>query len=150
MTLVEELVWKMLRKIRVLIVQDAVGSLEELSVLLEQKYECSLTRASSALEVGEFLRTEKYDVVFMTPTLAHGETADVIRAMRQFRPGTPVVIIGGKKDADRMVEASSAGLVGLVQTPLSADSLQQVFNAFRIPARSTDEATSSLSNPIPA
>jgi len=139
MTPVEELVWKLIRPTRILIVESADGDLSSLSTALESGYECVLDSAQTVAKALERLAQWKYDVVFVAPVLADGTAADIMRAIRFSRPPTPVVLIGSKSDADRVLEVAGSGFIGLVQRPLTEDTVQQVFSAYRIPARSRAE-----------
>lgn len=140
MSHVEELVWKLLRQTRILLVEARPGSLAGLAATLENLYECEIERAATAYDVHSFLAVKEFGVVFVASDVGIAFT-EVLHAVKETRPTTPVVLVREPKGVYPLELFTEAGFFGVMQAPFTADTLHQVFGAFRIAARSRLGAT---------
>lgn len=134
MSHVEELVWKLLRQTRILLVEARSGSLADLASSLEALYECDIEHASTAYDVRTSLAVKEFGIVFVASDVGIAFT-EVLHAVKETRPNTPVVLVRESKGAYPLELFTEVGFFGVMRAPFTVDALQQIFGTFRIAAR---------------
>lgn len=137
MSTVDELLEKLIRPAKVLLVEDDVDAAEGFVSWLTGYYECELDwakRGEDAIQMIE--RSEKpYDIAFIDLLLPDVSGVEVLRAFKKRMPEVPAVIVTGAASSTLALEAAALGIVGLFSKPVSVDALRNVFNVYKIRMR---------------
>lgn len=136
MTTVDEMMVRLFKPPRILIVQDASTPVEQ---LLHRDYECSVDTTDGGDAAIRFLQDRRYDLVLIDIGLLNGTSRKVIQASQRFCPGTPVVVLK-IAEVDLIEIVSGDGPLTVLAKPLTSDLLQTLFRVFKIKARTREIA----------
>lgn len=147
MSPVEELLSKLIRKVKLLYVEDEEDVASVLRNALYAKYECSVDIARDGEEAVDCLNRNKYDLILLDLVLkpsARGvpmNGVDVFRYIKKVAPATPVVAVTGYIGSELASEASKCGVISFVHKPFTIDDFDDVFNLFKLRARTKEDET---------
>lgn len=136
MTSVDELLVRLFRPPRVLVVLDKPDSVE---AMLRRNYDCEVDTARNGREASNLLSSRKYDLVLVDFVLLNGTSQAVLKVAQEHCPDVPVV-------ATKVSEAcfddvmKSAMPVTLLNEPVTFNAIQHLFRVFKIKARTHEIA----------
>lgn len=137
MSAVDELLAKLIRPARVLLVEDDVDAAEPFVQWLTNYYECELHWVKDGESAIQFVEStgDPLDIVFIDLVLPRASGVDVLRVLKRKMPDVPVLIVTGMPSSELATEAAALGVVGLFIKPVSAAALKNVFRVYKIRAR---------------
>jgi osomolarity two-component system response regulator SKN7 len=145
MSPVEELLSKLIRKVKLLYVEDEEAIATTLRNALYAKYECSVDIANNGEEAICYLNHTKYDLILLDLVLkpsasgVHMSGVDVFRYIKKVTPATPVVVVTGHFGSDLASEASKCGVISFIHKPFTINDFDSVFNLFKVRARTKED-----------
>lgn len=109
---------------RVLVVEDRPSVLKLVTTVLERGHD--VATAASGAEAMPLLRAERFDAVLTDVRMPGATGFDVLRAVREISPRTPVVLMTAYATVPDAVAAVKLGAYDYVAKPLDADELALV------------------------
>ena len=109
---------------RLLVVDDDPGHREMLQTLL-RKWGVQVTLAEDGLMAVERVCEAPFDVVLMDVRMARMDGISALKAIKQYNPAVPVVIMTAYSAVESAVEALKAGACDYLIKPLDFDALRQ-------------------------
>lgn len=73
-----------------------------------------------------------FDLIFLDLNLPDKPGSKLLRVIRKLVPSVPVVIVTGYAQSEMLQEASRSGYIGLVEKPLQASGVMEIFQKHRI------------------
>jgi CheY-like chemotaxis protein len=141
MSIVEELMSKLIRATRVLLVEDDPGVALAFSAALRSKYVCEIDWAATGEQAVDFVcRFQDYDIIFLDLLLPKMSGVEVLKVVKSKLPVVPVVVMSGYIGGDLWLEAIKLGVVGGISKPFTDINFDELFRTFKIRARTKDEA----------
>lgn len=134
---VNELLEKLIRPARVLLVEDDPEAGGAFAAWLTNYYVCDLLWVKRGEDAEKAIETTTapFDIIFLDLILPDVSGVDVLRAIKKKMPDVPVVIVTGAAGSSLAGEAATLGVVGLFSKPFSGDALRNVFRVYKIKAR---------------
>jgi len=111
--------------IKLLVVDDSVSSLKQISALLEGKYEVFLAKSGSmALKIGA---QEKPDIVLLDIEMPEMDGYQTFAKLKEesWYDAIPVVFITGNKDEETKAKCLEYGAKAILTKPVDKDSLHK-------------------------
>jgi DNA-binding NtrC family response regulator len=110
---------------RILILDDEAGTLSCFRALLTQAQRCEVEVEvlGDGSKVFELLAARDFDLILLGMDMPVASGLEVLRHVRQHRPGTEVVVITGVGDVELAVEAMKLGAYDYLSKPVAANQL---------------------------
>jgi DNA-binding NtrC family response regulator len=129
---------------RLLIVDDLDGIAVSIQNALKG-YNCVFDVAYTGEIASSYMRTHKYDLVFLDISLPGMSGIEVLKEIKAESPETPVVMMTGYFDGELIDQATQLGIVSLMRkptdfTPAFIKELFQLFKINGIPAEALTTA----------
>lgn len=103
---------------RLLLVDDDPVLLNALSGTLEVRFgHFSLDTCNAGTEALDLAKRQKYDTIIVEVNMPNMNGFEVLRAVRQLQPETPVLLISAHADETMMVKAFDAGAAAVIPKP---------------------------------
>jgi len=141
MSPVEELLFKLIRPVRVLIVEDDTALAQVLSAQLNRRYECEIAWMGDGVLAIEYVKgaPEQPDMVLLNLSLPGASGVDVLRTIKRRWPEVPVVVVTGYADSHLALEAAAVGVFSILAKPLGLLDFDTLFRTFKIRARAKSD-----------
>ncbi len=107
-------------KSRVLVIDDEAAIRDSLRMILEYE-DYQFVGAASGQEALEVVRRERPDIVLLDIKMPGMDGMEVLRKLRAFDEGLPVVMISGHGNTATAVEAIRSGAIDFLDKPLSSE-----------------------------
>lgn len=118
---------KLLRPIRILVVEDDIRDVELLKKQLEG-INAEIKSAFTGSESIQWMGQEDYDICLLDLKLADMPGCDVIRWAKEHQKSVPFVVLTGLDDFSPMIkEALTAGAECAFQKPLTPENVNMIF-----------------------
>ena len=130
---VEELVYKLLRPVRVLVVEDR-SVVTQTCEALKARYDCDVDWAVTAVEMLEKSASRQYDLVLVDASVPGA--LKLVRGVKKEHPAQPVVLVVGN-GLGELTEAVRSAPVMVVGEPVN---FGDVFQMFRLRVRDKKDA----------
>jgi CheY-like chemotaxis protein len=115
------------RRKNILVVDDEPGMRALFSFMLGAKgYE--VRTAGSGEEALQNVKLAPYDLVFLDVRMPYMNGVEVLRALKQLRPSTPVVMMTGYAVEQLLNDAISAGARSYLRKPFTIEELMNSIN----------------------
>ncbi|RMF88355.1 MAG: sigma-54-dependent Fis family transcriptional regulator [Nitrospinota bacterium] len=116
---------------KVLVVDDEKGMREFLTIMLE-KEGYTVTAASSGSQAIEYLHKHDFDLVITDIKMTPVDGLQVLDAVNELHPQTPVIMITAFASTETAVEAMKKGAYDYIMKPFQIDEMKLiVYNALR-------------------
>jgi CheY-like chemotaxis protein len=148
MAFVEDLMAKLLRPPRVLLVEDDSTVGGAFLNHIREDYEVDIDWAVDGEQAVNFLKRKSYDIVFLDLVLPRKNGVEVLRHIKATKPSLPVIVVTGAVGSPLWHEATSLGVVGVISKPFTKLNIEDVFRTYGIRALSKREAR-PYGNPQP-
>jgi DNA-binding response OmpR family regulator len=103
---------------RLLLVDDDPALLDALSGTLEARFgHFSLDTCNAGATALDLAKRQKYDTIIVDVNMPGMTGFEVLRAVRQLQPETPVLLISAHGDETMMVKAFEAGATAFIPKP---------------------------------
>ena len=123
---------------RILIIGEIGDDVQAIAGVLAQEFTLSL--APTVLDAGKRMQKEVFALIILDVAEGDGQMTDIINALQQMSPATPILVTSPSQDARVIVDAVKAGAADFIARPFAGEQL-------RISARRALEAR-SLKNEI--
>jgi CheY-like chemotaxis protein len=119
----------LLRRPRVLIVEDDRASLELLQISLESR-QIEVRALSDSRQAALQVESEKFDGIFLDLVMPEVDGFELTRSIRRSRLNArvPIVVVSGREEQKTMQEAFAAGATFFLQKPLDQKKLAHLLN----------------------
>ncbi|MFO7709303.1 MAG: sigma-54 dependent transcriptional regulator [Desulfobacterales bacterium] len=107
---------------RILIIGEIEGEVDAYADTLAQDYTLSL--AAGILDAGRRLQKEAFALILLDLRDERADITEIISALQQLSPSTPIVIVSQTADARQIVAAVRAGAADFVTKPFAAEKLR--------------------------
>ena len=108
---------------RVLVIDDDAAVLRYFLVLLTQSQRYEVTVLSDSVRALEVIDSEALDAVLLDMDMPGVHGREVLRRIRERKPGTAVIIITGVEDAELAAESMQVGAFAYLYKPVGEDQL---------------------------
>lgn len=103
----------------ILIIDDEIDLGEILGDYLEDDFECTI--CSNPVDGRELIKTNAYALIISDMHMPDVNGFDIIEAVKQHQPETPVIVLTGNSQNDPIVqEAMEKGAKGLITKPFNS------------------------------
>ena len=123
---------------RILIIGEIGDDVQAFADALAQEFTLSL--ATTVLDAGKRMQKEVFALIILDVAEGDGQMTDIINALQQMSPATPILVTSPSQDARVIVDAVKAGAADFIARPFAGEQL-------RISVRRSLEAR-SLKNEI--
>ena len=122
-------------KPRILAVDDEAMIRSVIQAILGRK-QIDVVVAQGTTEACLLLREQAFDVILLDVKLGTGSGLDLLKSLREdFKILTPVLMMSGLADTERIKEASKYNIKGFIMKPFNAKSLEEKVCACLPPGR---------------
>ena len=112
-------------KPRILAVDDEAMIRSVIQAILGRK-QIEVVTAQSTAEASTYLQNQTFDAILLDVKLGDGSGLDLLRVLREeFKIVTPVLMMSGLADTERIKEASKYNIKGFIMKPFNAKSLEE-------------------------
>lgn len=140
MTAVNELLRKLIRPTKLLLVEDDQDVGRAFSYWIHESYVCNLKWVLTGEAALDVINQESdFDLIFLDLRLPGINGVEVLRHIKAKWPDLPVVIITGWANSTLAHEAASLGVVGLFAKPVDGRALEHLFKTYKIRARTWED-----------
>jgi DNA-binding response OmpR family regulator len=112
-------------KPRILAVDDEAMIRTVIQAILGRK-QIEVVVAQNTTEASTLLQEQAFDVILLDVKLGSGSGLDLLKTLREeFKIVTPVLMMSGLADTERIKEASKYNIKGFIMKPFNAKSLEE-------------------------
>lgn len=138
MNTVDELLVRLFRAPRILVVEDGLNA--SMEHILQTNYDCNVDSTSSGCTAIDMMTVKKYDLVYLDLGLLNGTGSTVVKSTQQLCPDTPVVVLLGEQMMDFNEVMASVDSLTLLSQPATLEIVRHLFKVFKIKPRTKEIA----------